>query len=192
MAERGDQLAGMGNSEKPASRLRVVGGTGDGRTVRLALAYFFSPQALAGVPGDFFDRHLDPGRLCLLGRNDPLKRAVVHIEAGAQVQLMDSSHRLSWLGPDPVWLAGRGPDANELFQCCFAVAGPNGYPAWLTDAHYQRLKRHVAEDGLVLMISSDSAVEHDLCCRLLLKHSQGGLQTHDFSCRLARSLAAPS
>lgn len=185
LPERADRRATERDGRFAGAR-GVDGEGGATRTVRLALAYFYKPLGLVGVSKDFRDNTIDPRRLCLMGKAGPLERGLDQIEAGGRPGTMSSRHRLVWLGPDPVWLAGCKPNAGELFASCFEFTGPGGYPNWLTDTHCERLKGHVAQEGLVLIVSANSASEHDLCCRLLLRHSQGGLQTHDFSCRQDR------
>lgn len=54
-------------------------------------------------------------------------------------------------------------------------------PEWIKERQLKRLSLHLANQGLILIVSSASPTEQDVVCRSLLYQSQNGLQTYDFT-----------
>lgn len=158
------------------------------RTYRLAIGLFGDHPPLFRALDDLSGQGLAADCLCLIGRLERMSPEKIggfdretsqkngHLFAGAR--------EVHGLFPPAPCAASAGRLFDDLCEpLSFPVAVPERYPMWLTSSQYERLSVHVFEGGLVLIVSSATPAQQDASSRILLRHSQHGVQTHDFTVR---------
>lgn len=88
----------------------------------------------------------------------------------------------------PYLVAPTAPTPNALGEaarlCSVGdVESLYAFLGWLSEPQVGRLETHVRNGGFVLIVSSETPQEQDESCRILLRHSRHGIQTHDFTLR---------
>lgn len=158
------------------------------RTYRLAIGLFGDHPPLFRALDDLSGHGLAADCLCLIGRRERMNPD--HIEGFDQSASQKNGHlfagarEVHGLFPPAQCAASAGRLFDDLCEpLSFPVAGQERYPMWLTSGQYERLSIHVLEGGLVLIVSSATPSQQDSSSRILLRHSQHGVQTHDFTVR---------
>lgn len=78
-------------------------------------------------------------------------------------------------------LASPGKLLEEIGALTSQNDGKHAIPDWLSESQHKRLTTHLDDRGLVLIVSSATPVQQDLVCLSLLRISQRGIQSHDFT-----------
>ncbi len=170
----------------------------DAHTYRLAIGLFGTwsnlCRALAGLSAE----DLPAESLCLIGERlaksvDGSDDAHQQLAAGlptAYAGLFDHVREFdSIFSSANAYAAGNGLLLDDI--CCSLCAvevSPadgkrGGYPQWLADSQCERISSHLVRGGIVLIVSSSSPTQQDASTRILLRYSQHGVQTHDFTVR---------
>jgi hypothetical protein len=158
----------------------------------LAIGLFSEVGALISALEEFASLGVTPQCLCVLASIETLASATWQraSEAAARAfqsifeEVVAAGHIVDG-GPEitGVCMASAGPLHDEL--CSILVSpscGRDGATSdWLSQSQRRRMGAHVVEGGLVLVVSSDTPSEQDQSCRILLRHSQHGVQSHDFT-----------
>lgn len=118
-------------------------------------------------------------RLCIavFTESDALARALLALAAHAP-ERRQSPYLIAPATPAPQIL-------GEIAGLCAVGDVDSLYPflGWLSEPQVGRLEAHVRNGGFVLIVSSETPQEQDESCRILLRHSRHGIQTHDFTLR---------
>lgn len=158
------------------------------RTFRLAIGLFSDARALADGLTELSAQGLASRSLCLIGLSDTMGPALWREDLdGALFRFRSLFVQVQEMhGPfDAITsVASSGSLLEDLRASSTTTAdGKLGCMDWLSDSQLNRLKSHVGQGGLVLIVSSQTPSEQDAACRSLLKHSRHGVQTHDFTLR---------
>lgn len=161
---------------------------GDTATFRLAIGLFSETGPLANALAALLALGVAAGNLCLVGRTETVKAALCDKggnEAAADLRRLveHTKERLSPLG-ELTCAAGSGGFPAHLCAACFSMSAARGSGlGWLSAPQSKRLQDHLDNNGLVLIVSSETPAEQDASSRILLRHSKHGVQTHDFTLR---------
>lgn len=164
------------------------------RTYRLAIGLFSEHPPLFRALDDLCVQGLEGECLCLIGRSERLKPQTFDgVDRDAYLRsghLFDGARDVDGLFPPARCAASTGPLLDELCAPIpFPAAERERYPMWLTRNQYDRLHSHVQDGGFVLIVSSATPTQQDASSRILLRHSQNGVQTHDFTVRSSAASA---
>lgn len=190
-------LQGLGSGERDRRHRTTAVSATDGarspmkvevRTYRLAIGLFSEHPPLFRALDDLSDQGLNRECLCLIGRSERLKpRTFDGVDHGAfsrSGHLFEGARDVDGLFPPARCAASGGPLFDDLCAPIpFPLAEHERYPMWLTRNQYDRLHGHVQEGGFILIVSSATPTQQDASSRILLRHSQNGVQTHDFTVR---------
>ncbi len=156
------------------------------RTYRFALGLFNELQVLRQVFAEISALGHTLENICVITRALNLDPAVSDDGDGAE---LDDVRRLFHEVREVRNTAGRitrfarvGPMNDDVCgNSIAAFSDGSSPPAWLSEKQFRRLHDHISNGGLVLIVSSQSPTQHDEISRVLLCHSQNGVQTHDFT-----------
>lgn len=151
---------------------------------RLAIGLFSEAQPLWHVLSDLSGQGIDAHSLCLVGQPHSLRPEFLLAKGYEPHQAFRSLFEDLWdldgVFDDAACKVSAGPLVEDLWGSASGeVSG--AVPGWLSDVQRRRLRDHLANGVLVLVVSSESPSQQDASCRILLRHSQHGVQTHDFS-----------
>lgn len=148
------------------------------KTFRLAFGLFREIGVLSRVISDLAAQGYSRNDLCLLGRAD----------------CSNASHWNPSLSGDVVADLEKLQDLPGVFGIdCVASAGTllddlskgtDPLFNWMPECQQKRVETHLHDGGLVLIVSSVTPAQQDAASRLLLRRSQSGVQTHDFTLRI--------
>lgn len=165
------------------------------RTYRLAVGLFKSWGPLRHALGSLSGESLPVESLCLIGietlfEGNDRSGSQGHDEAGGlpdvYAHLFDRVRRVDGHASAMAYAANGAALLDDICRTlCIRDDGRPDYPQWLVDSQCERISSHLSSGGLVLIVSSDSPAQQDASTRTLLRHSQRGVQTHDFTVRPA-------
>lgn len=139
------------------------------RIFRLAFGLFSEPAALqrvlAELPGEVGGTASTARPTASVIRSHAEFRSVLEAECWFLAPFR--------LGTDAEGRTGLRPGSATSDSC----------PDWMSEAQCRRLEQHLRDGGFVLILSSSSPAQHDAACRALLRLSQHGVQTYDFTSR---------
>lgn len=158
------------------------------RTYRLAIGLFDGHPPLFKALDDLALQGLCDDSLCLIGHEQHIRPGHDAADTMARnVGLFEGLRLVAELFPPVPCAASAGALFDDLCApLSFPAASRERYPMWLTSHQYERLQGHVGEGGLILIVSSTTPTQQDASSRILLRHSQNGVQTHDFTVRTPR------
>ena len=165
---------------------------GPPKTYRLTIGLFNEIWALNDALSDLAAQGMHAPSLCLFGQAEHLNAKFWRLDpgqenAGFQSIFEDVREFDGWLG-EMSCVASAGPLLDDLCGASFASNGDGqDHPGWLTEAQYGRLLDHIRNGGLMLIVGAETPAQQDASCRALLRHSQHGVQTHDFTLRTAET-----
>ena len=166
---------------------------GPPKTFRLTIGLFSEIWALNDVLSDLAAQGMRAQCLCLFGQAEHLnsrnfcRSGLGEGIAGFRSIFEDVREFDGWLG-EMSCVASAGPLLDDLCGASFASNGDGrGHPGWLTEAQYGRLLDHIRNGGLMLIVGADTPDQQDASCRALLRYSQHGVLTHDFTLRTAET-----
>lgn len=161
---------------------------GEARTYRLAVGLFSEFPPLGRVLSDLSGHGMTLQCLCLIGLAEVLSATRGSRDLDSDLAmfraLFDQVEHLDGLFAGSPCVASAGPLLRELKAPAPLYAKDELGPWWLPKAQFHRVHGHVQDGGLVLIVSSGTSTEQDRSCRILLKHSRHGVQTHDITLRL--------
>lgn len=157
---------------------------GGPKVYRLAIGLFREAAPLQRALTGLADGVSDGVRMCLIGPRSLMTTAeMAEVTAPCKAHF-DSLHEQCCLFPDTMSTVATGRLLEELCQAPHTPsASAKPVPHWMTETQFERLGRHVEDGGLVLIVSSGSPAGQDASAHILLRHSQHGVQTHDFTVR---------
>lgn len=164
---RSDQTSG-GTSAMPDA----------GETFRLASGIFYRPPQLARAVSDLLAGGCTPSVMCLAGTREALGTI-------AQAASPRSARQLRPLYPlcDGVEvMATSGVLLRKLLKEAAWREGENSLPSsWLLPELFGRFTDHMRKNAIVLLVSAPDPGLQQHGSRILLRHSDHTVQTHEFS-----------
>lgn len=156
------------------------------RTFRLAIGLFSDVPPLRHVIADLAAQGLDQRSLCLIGSAVALSNGALTDGDGEAASLYTALVRelrdFEGLFSSAALKASAGPLLDDLCELDLPKQGSyRPRPGWLSDGQRRRLEHQLLNGSLVLIVSSETSEQQDASCRILLRHSRHGVQTHDFT-----------
>lgn len=166
------------------------------KTYRLSIGAFSDPGPLSAALRDLSGQGMSIASLCLIGPRDVLLDNGWWHGLGTPDAPFRSLHASIRAMPGLFDLQSCAVTTGALFDEVFETSvsrcdGLSTCPAWFSEAQYSRLLSNIRSGRVVLLVSSESPHQQDASTRSLLRHSQHGVQTHDFTLHAAGQDARP-
>jgi len=152
---------------------------------RIALLPFDEADDLSTAAQDLVMNGFSASQFCVLGQHDKL--LVIDGAPGESVAApgmladlwLDPAHEIKFKG-----LGHIGIRCGDAAAVLFGDAGRQyEQPDWMKPELVGTIARSIERGRLILLVAAHSATQHALGARLLLRHGNHDLQTHEFSVR---------
>lgn len=149
-----------------------------GETFRLASGIFYRPPQLGRATGDLITKGFTWRQTYLAGTREALVTMTKEASAGSPRHLQPL-YRLS----DGVEvMTASGVLLRKLLKETASREGKNNFVcSWLLPELFDRFSDHIRKNAIVLVVSAPDSGLHRHGSRILLRHSDHTVQTHEFS-----------